>query len=196
MPSSRVARRIGLCLPLAAWMRFVRRAARRGDRVNDPLAGKLLEIGQRVHRPGVGRCAACSLALDTVFPADLRNEPRFTRPLTRVYDGEDTSSFALPAKVRSALSRLTSLHRRGQPQRQLRHERDDQQHDQHRQVERPDRLQHFTDADAADRRSHEQHRSDRRRDEPEPALQDQDHAEVHGIDADRLRDRQERSACR
>ena len=91
-----------LCLPLAAWMRFIQRAARRGDKVNDPLAAKLIEIGNAC----VGRGAAdvpLFLALETMFPADLRNEPRFTRPLIQVYDGEDTPSFTLPANVRAAL---------------------------------------------------------------------------------------------
>lgn len=91
-----------LCLPLAAWMRFIQRAARRGDKVNDPIATKLIEIGNAC----VGRGAAdvpLFLALDTMFTADLRNEPRFARPLIQIYDGEDTPSFTLPAKVRAAL---------------------------------------------------------------------------------------------
>jgi fructuronate reductase len=91
-----------LCLPLAAWMRFIRRAARRGDSVNDPLAAKLVEIGNACSGRG-SEDVPLFLALDTVFPADLRSEPRFTGPLTQVYDGEDTASFALPATVRAAL---------------------------------------------------------------------------------------------
>jgi fructuronate reductase len=91
-----------LCLPLAAWMRFIRRAARRGDKVNDPLAPKLIEIGNACTGRGSSD-VPLFLALDTVFPPDLRNEPRFTRPLTQVYDGEDTPAFTLPANVRSAL---------------------------------------------------------------------------------------------
>lgn len=93
-----------LCLPLAAWMRFVRRAAQRGDKLNDPLAGKLIEIGNACTGRGSNDVPRF-LALDTVFPADLRDEPLFTRPLTQVYDGEDTASFAFPAKVRAALIR-------------------------------------------------------------------------------------------
>ena len=91
-----------LCLPLAAWMRFIQRAARRGDKVNDPLAAKLIEIGNAC----VGRGSSdvpLFLALDTVFPADLRDEPRFTRPLIQIYDGESTPSFAVPANIRAAL---------------------------------------------------------------------------------------------
>jgi len=92
-----------LCLPLAAWMRFIRRAARRGDEVNDPLAAKLVEIGHACTGRG-SHDVPLFLALDTVFPGDLRDEPRFTRPLTRVYDGEDTASFALPEAIRTALA--------------------------------------------------------------------------------------------
>lgn len=91
-----------LCLPLAAWMRFIRRAARRGDKVNDPLAAKLIEIGNACTGRG-SNDVPLFLALDTVFPADLRNEPRFTRPLAQVYDGEDSVSFKLPAKLKAAL---------------------------------------------------------------------------------------------
>jgi fructuronate reductase len=91
-----------LCLPLAAWMRFIRRAARRGDKVNDPLAAKLVEIGNACSGRG-SNDVPLFLALDTVFPADLLNEPRFTGPLIQVYDGEDTASVTLPAKIRAAL---------------------------------------------------------------------------------------------
>ena len=92
-----------LCLPLAAWMRFIRRAARRGDEVNDPLAAKLVEIGNACTGRG-SHDVPLFLALDTVFPGDLRDEPHFTRPLTRVYDGEDSASFALPEAIRAALA--------------------------------------------------------------------------------------------
>jgi fructuronate reductase len=74
-----------LCVPLAAWMRFVCRAAARGERLNDPLAERLAQIGLAC----TGRAAAdlpLFLELDTMFPADLRNEPRFTRPLARAYE--------------------------------------------------------------------------------------------------------------
>ena len=74
-----------LCAPLAAWMHFVRRAAGRGEAVNDPLASRLTQIG----RACTGRGAvdvSYFLELDTMFPADLRNEPRFTQPLVRAYE--------------------------------------------------------------------------------------------------------------
>jgi fructuronate reductase len=91
-----------LCVPLVAWMRFVRRTALRGEQLHDPLAATLLEIGR-----------ACSghartdlplfLHLEHVFPADLRSDPRFIEPLERLYDGGDTSTFSLPSAFRRAL---------------------------------------------------------------------------------------------
>jgi fructuronate reductase len=91
-----------LCLALAAWMRFVRRAALRGDTLHDPLASELLEIG----RACSGRASTdlpLFLKLEHVFPGDLRNEPRFVHPLEQLYDGNDTSTFALPPALRKAL---------------------------------------------------------------------------------------------
>jgi fructuronate reductase len=74
-----------LCAPLAAWMHFVRRAASRGETLSDPLASQLAQIG----RACTGHAAADVshfLELDTMFPTDLRNEPRFTQPLVRAYE--------------------------------------------------------------------------------------------------------------
>ena len=92
-----------LCLPLAAWMRFVLRAARRGERVNDPLAEKLLEIGIACTGRGADDVPAF-LSLDAVFGADVRTDPRFTEPLISVYDGRDIAGFTLPATIRAALT--------------------------------------------------------------------------------------------
>jgi fructuronate reductase len=74
-----------LCVPLAAWMQFVRQAALRGERVKDPLAAQLFEIGRACE----GRGAADTqrfLALESVFPAELRGDARFTAPLVKAYD--------------------------------------------------------------------------------------------------------------
>jgi fructuronate reductase len=91
-----------LCLPLAAWMRFVGRAARREETLNDPLSARLLETGRAC--TGVGKDDVPRfLALQSIFPADLRAEPRFTQPLTQLYDGNDTAACQLPDGVRSAL---------------------------------------------------------------------------------------------
>lgn len=91
-----------LCLPLAAWMRFVRRAALRGERLHDPLAAELLRVGK-----------ACSghartdlplfFRIEQAFPGNLREDPRFVQPLEQLYDGNDTAGFALPPALRRAL---------------------------------------------------------------------------------------------
>lgn len=79
-----------LCVPLAAWMRFVRRAALRGEALNDPLAPMLLEIGRACSGQGIADVPRF-LALEAIFAPDLRAEPRFTRPLVRAYDLQENS---------------------------------------------------------------------------------------------------------
>jgi fructuronate reductase len=74
-----------LCVPLAAWMQFVRQAAARGERVKDPLAAQLFEIGRACEGRGVTDTPRV-LALESVFPAELRADARFTGPLTKAYD--------------------------------------------------------------------------------------------------------------
>jgi fructuronate reductase len=75
-----------LCLPLSAWMRFVRCAALRGEPLNDPLRVQLIEIGRAT--TGEGRVDVPRfLALESMFPADLRDHVRFTQALVRAYDG-------------------------------------------------------------------------------------------------------------
>ena len=74
-----------LCMPIAAWMRFVRRAALKGARVTDPLAAQLFEIG----KASEGRGATDTLrflALESVFGTDLRSDARFTHALSKAYD--------------------------------------------------------------------------------------------------------------
>jgi fructuronate reductase len=74
-----------LCVPIAAWMWFVRRAALRGERVKDPLAPQLFDIGHSCE----GRGATDTLrflALDAVFPMELRSDARFTQALSKAYD--------------------------------------------------------------------------------------------------------------
>jgi len=74
-----------LCVPVAAWMHFVRRQAARGERVTDPLAERLFEIGRA--------CQSRSMldlplffGLHTVFPAHLVEAAPFTHALARAYD--------------------------------------------------------------------------------------------------------------
>jgi fructuronate reductase len=80
-----------LCLPLAAWMRFVRRAALRGEALNDPLAARLLDIGRACTDHG-SKDVPRFLSLENTFPADLREQARFVQPLIRVYDQYDMRS--------------------------------------------------------------------------------------------------------
>jgi fructuronate reductase len=74
-----------LCVPIAAWMHFVRRRAREGVRVTDPLAERLFDIG-RAAENRADRDLGPFLALDTVFPVALAQAPVFTQALAREYD--------------------------------------------------------------------------------------------------------------
>jgi fructuronate reductase len=83
-----------LCVPIAAWMQFVRARARAGERVVDPWAEKLFEIGNAAE----GRASADVrrfFELENVFPPELIREPRFAAALRRAYDalnGGDVTS--------------------------------------------------------------------------------------------------------
>lgn len=91
-----------LCVPIAAWMRFVSRAAKRGDKLVDPLANELLQIGGAC--TGVGADDVPKfLALQHIFPPALAADPRFVGPLTDLYDGNDTRELTLPDSLRNAL---------------------------------------------------------------------------------------------
>ena len=72
-----------LCLPIAAWFHFVRRKARSGERLNDPLAAQLLAIGTACTGDAEHDVNAF-LAL-TVFPQELRESASFVAALTRAY---------------------------------------------------------------------------------------------------------------
>jgi fructuronate reductase len=74
-----------LCVPIAAWMHFVRRRAREGVRVTDPLAERLFDIG-RAAENRADRDLGPFLALHSVFPAALAQAPVFTQALARAYD--------------------------------------------------------------------------------------------------------------
>jgi fructuronate reductase len=74
-----------LCVPIAAWMQFVRRAALRGERVKDPLAASLFDIGRACEGRGASDVPRF-LALESVFPPDLRTNPVLARTLTSAYD--------------------------------------------------------------------------------------------------------------
>jgi fructuronate reductase len=75
-----------LCVPVAAWMHFVRRKAVDGEQVVDPLAKQLFEIGRSCQN----RASAdlpLFLALEQVFAAALLSNEIFTSALARAYDG-------------------------------------------------------------------------------------------------------------
>ena len=74
-----------LCVPVAAWMHFVRRQAARGERVTDPLAMPLFEIGRACQNRSM-QDLPLFLALQTVFPANLVQAAPFTHALARAYD--------------------------------------------------------------------------------------------------------------
>jgi fructuronate reductase len=75
-----------LCVPVAAWMHFVRRKAIDGEQVVDPLAKRLYDIGKSCQN----RASAdlpLFLALESVFPPALAGNDPFSSALARAYDG-------------------------------------------------------------------------------------------------------------
>ena len=75
---------------VAAWMRFVRNAARRGEALNDPLAAKLAGIGASCTGAGADDVPRF-LALREVFPLGLARDPRLVAALTPAYDDLDAA---------------------------------------------------------------------------------------------------------
>jgi len=71
-------------LAVAGWMRYVYGEDERGRRieVSDPLAATFASLAA-AHRGDPAGFAQALLALRAIFDEDLRNEPRFTRPVTR-----------------------------------------------------------------------------------------------------------------
>jgi fructuronate reductase len=74
-----------LCVAVAAWMHFVRRQAARGERVADPLAARLFEIGQACQNRSMLDLPRF-FALQSVFPAPLVQAAPFTHALAQAYD--------------------------------------------------------------------------------------------------------------
>ena len=72
-----------LCLPVAGWLQFVRRQAREGVAIVDPLAGTLARIGA-ASTGEAGHDVDAFLALDGVFGA-LAGDARFVDALARAY---------------------------------------------------------------------------------------------------------------
>lgn len=74
----------GLCVPVGAWLQFVRRAQRDGGRLVDPLADRLLATaaacsGDPVHD------VALFLAIEQVFAGDLPRDRAFVAALQSAY---------------------------------------------------------------------------------------------------------------
>lgn len=72
-----------LCLPVAGWLQFVRRQARNGVALADPLNETLTSIGRACTGDAQADVAAF-LALDTVF-APISGDARFVEALQRAY---------------------------------------------------------------------------------------------------------------
>ena len=85
-----------LCIPIAAWMHFVRQRALKGERVVDPLAEKLFEIGRETEGHAVVDLRRF-FEIESVFPPDLIAEPRFVAALSKAYDGLSRTSFSTAA---------------------------------------------------------------------------------------------------
>ena len=86
-----------LCVPVVAWMHFVRRQANNGVPLVDPLAEALAGIGRKATGDAQNDVAAF-LVMDPMF-APLDGEPRFARALREAYArfGDATPSAILRA---------------------------------------------------------------------------------------------------
>jgi fructuronate reductase len=86
----RDARRLGrsldrLCLPLAAWMHFVRRRSAAGTAIVDPLAARLAALARDLTGADAAGDVVAFLDLEEVFPRDLAADPAFRDSLERAY---------------------------------------------------------------------------------------------------------------
>lgn len=73
-----------LCVPLGAWMQFVRRRAAAQIPLVDPLAARLAQVAKAASGDAAADVAAF-LGLTEVFPPDLAVEQRFREGLERAY---------------------------------------------------------------------------------------------------------------
>jgi fructuronate reductase len=74
-----------LCVPIAAWMHFVRSRALEGVRIVDPLAEPLREIGRAIENHAA-HAVDLFLALESIFPPGLARAAIFKNALARAYD--------------------------------------------------------------------------------------------------------------
>ncbi len=74
-----------LCVPLAAWMRFVRVKAVKAEAITDPLSADLLALGARL-TDDISDVKTV-LGLRAVFPEALANDPRVVAGIEAAYAG-------------------------------------------------------------------------------------------------------------
>jgi fructuronate reductase len=75
-----------LCVPVAAWLHFIRRKAVQGEQVIDPLAERLFDVGRACQNRASADLPAF-LALDSVFAPTLAGNEIFASALARAYGG-------------------------------------------------------------------------------------------------------------
>ena len=74
-----------LCIPMAAWMRFVRVKALRGEAIVDPLADELLALGRRMKDDDGD--VELFVAMRAVFPEAMAGDRRVVEALKVTYRG-------------------------------------------------------------------------------------------------------------
>jgi fructuronate reductase len=72
-----------LCVPLAAWMRFIRMKALRNEPITDPLAEELLALGRSLNDDLID--VVICLGLRSVFPQALAHDPRVVAGIEAAY---------------------------------------------------------------------------------------------------------------
>ena len=72
-----------LCVPLAAWMRFVRAKALKGETITDPLADELAALGRSLNDDELD--VVTFLGLRSVFPEVLADDPRVIAGIEAAY---------------------------------------------------------------------------------------------------------------
>lgn len=86
-----------IVVPLAAWMAFIRRSARDGQPINDPLADVLAAAGNSAE--DAAGLARSLLAIRSIFPARIAEDPRVRQA------AEDALADILDGRIDAVLSR-------------------------------------------------------------------------------------------
>ncbi len=74
-----------LCVPIAAWLRFICLRTREGIELVDPLAAQLHAVAERCDGGGA-HDVGLFLSLEMIFPHDLAQDPRVRAALEGAYD--------------------------------------------------------------------------------------------------------------